>query len=225
SAPARRSPSAAARPAPRPASSRPAAAAPDRRGGRPRARYGRRACSSALLLTGGQQVGEGVRGGAAHQGPGAEPGAGGGPAVADGGQLAGVLFMGVAEVVAVGRADAAGRARGALRPRTVGALQGGAERDRGATGGAAGEAVQLEAGEGVAVVDAERDREGGVPGGVVPADAAPGVVVEVDVGEGEQGGALLDGVRLASQRGVAGDAAAAAGAGDLVPGGVEDAHL
>src|SRR5699024_3190106 len=62
-------------------------------------------------------------------------------------------------------------------------------------------------------------------GGVVPADPAPGVVVEVDVGEGEQGGALLDGVRLAPQRGVAGDAAATAGAGDLVPGGVEDAHL
>src|SRR5699024_10103337 len=91
--------------------------------------------------------------------------------------------------------------------------------------GAAGEAVQLEAGERVAVVDAERDGEGGVPGGVVPADPAPGVVVEVDVGEGEQGGALLDGVRLAPERGVAGDAAAAAGAGDLVPGGVEDAHL
>src|SRR5699024_1353416 len=181
SAPARRSPPAAARPAPTPASSRPAAAAPDRRGGRPRARDGRRAGSSFLLLAGDQQVGEGVRRGAAHQGPGAEPGAGGCVAVAHGGQLAGVLLVGLAEVLPVGRADAAGRARGAPRPRTVGALQGGPERDRGAAGGAAGEAVQLEAGEGIAVVDAERDGEGGVAGRVVPADPAPGVVVEVDV--------------------------------------------
>src|SRR5699024_3349840 len=140
-------------------------------------------CSSALLRTGGQQVGEGVRGGAAHEGPGAQPGAGGRVAVAHGGQLPGVLLVCVAEVLPVSRADAACRARDAPRPRTVGALQGGPERDRGAAKGAAGEAVQLETGEGVAVVDAERDREGGVPGGVVPADPAPGVVVEVDIGE------------------------------------------
>src|SRR5699024_748136 len=128
------------------------------------------------------------------------------------------------EVLPVGRADAAGRGRDGPVGRLL-LLERGAQRDRGAVGGAAGEAVQVEAGGGGAVVGAERDREGGVPGGVVAADPAGGVVVEVHLGEGEQGGALLDGVRLAAQRGGAGDAAAAAGAGDLVPRGVDDPHL
>src|SRR5690606_4427118 len=132
--------------------------------------------------------------------PGAEPRAGGPVAGAGLAQLLevpGVALVGVPEVVPVGRADAArGRALGGLFL----LVERGAQRDRGAVGGAAGETVQVQSGEWVAVVGPERDRERGVPGGVIAADAAGGVVVEVDVGERQQRGAQLDGVRLAAQR-------------------------
>ena len=117
------------------------------------------------------------------------------------GEAGGVLLMGVTEVVAVGGADAA-RTRGRLGLRVV---EGGAQRDRGAARGTAREAVQLEPGEGITEVGAERDRELGVTGGVVAADAVLLVVVEVDLREGEEGGAALDGIGLAAQRRGAGD--------------------
>src|SRR5690625_5466909 len=51
------------------------------------------------------------------------------------------------------------------------------------------------------------------------------VVVEADLGQGQQGGAGLDGIGLTAQRGGAVDAATRGGADDLVTAGVDDAHL